>query len=55
VDSARFEHLIALKCSAEEKARKGESRNSQQWWKLALAYAEMATEEMKKAAGKPRP
>src|SRR6516165_3794606 len=24
VDSARFEHLIALKCSAEEKARKGE-------------------------------
>jgi hypothetical protein len=50
VDSARFEYLIALKCSAEEKARKGEGRNSRQWWKLALAYAEMAMDEMKKAA-----
>jgi hypothetical protein len=56
MDSARLEHLIALKCGAEEKAseskgRKGrQNRQSRQWWKLSLAYDEMATDEMKRAA-----
>jgi hypothetical protein len=50
VDSARFEHLVALKVRCEAKARESKGRNSQQWWKLSLAYTEMATDEMKKAA-----
>jgi hypothetical protein len=60
-NSARYEHLIALKCTAEAKAKAAETRvgkksqptrQSRQWQKLSAIYDEMAANEMKAAANR---